>query len=448
MTQRQTVSSIVQADYVVTMDEEQSVIPEGAVAIDSGLIAGVGSATDIARRFQSDSVIDGRDRIAMPGMINGHTHAAMSLLRGYADDIPLMEWLQEHINPIEAFAVSEEFVRVGTALACWEMLLGGTTTFVDMYFFHEVAARVAHEVGMRALISATVVDQPRNDAVNIDESFEQAHRFIADWKNRESTVKPILGGHAIYTLKNEHLFRLRDMAAKLDVPIHIHVSESQFELQFSKENYGTTPIAHFHDIGLLNHPVIAAHVVWPTAEEIDILKRKGVGVIHNPTCNARIASGTAPIIELLEKDIKVGLGTDGVASSNDLDMWEEMRVASLLQRARSMDSTVLTARELLGLATAGGAAAVGLGQEIGSLREGMNADLIQVGIDNAHHLPLYDVESHLAYCTKSSDVCNVFVQGRQVVRNGILTTLDTKLLVEAIQRIATRINSFKANSSA
>lgn len=443
MAQRQTVSSIVQADYVVTMDAERCVIPNGAVAVDSGLIAGVGSANDIAKRFQTDSVVNGSDRIAMPGMINGHTHAAMSLLRGYADDIPLMDWLQEHINPVEAFVVSEEFVRVGTALACWEMLLGGTTTFVDMYFFHEVAARVAHKIGMRALISATVVDQPRNDAANIDESFEQACRFIEGWKTRESTVKPILGGHAIYTLKNEHLLRLCDMAVNLEVPIHIHVSESQFELQFSKENYGTTPIAHFQDIGLLNHPVIAAHVVWPTTEEIGILKQTGVGVIHNPTCNARIASGTAPIIELLEKDINVGLGTDGVASSNDLDMWEEMRVASLLQRARSMDSTVLPARELLALATAGGAAAIGLGQEIGCLGEGMNADLIQVGIDNAHHLPLYDVESHLAYCTKSSDVRDVFVQGRQVVRDGELTTMDTKPLVRDIQRITRRIKSFK-----
>ncbi|MCY4144456.1 MAG: amidohydrolase [Gammaproteobacteria bacterium] len=447
MAQRQTVNSIVHGDYVVTMDCESRVVRDGAVAIDSGIIAAVGSAEDIREKFQSDTEIDGTNQIVMPGLINGHTHAAMSLLRGYAYDIPLMEWLQEYINPIEAFAVDEEYVRVGTALACWEMLLGGTTTFVDMYFFHEIAAQVADEIGMRALISATVVDQPRNDAVDIDDSFEQARQFVEGWKNRKSTVEPILGGHAIYTLKNEHLLRLRDMAESLEVPIHIHVSESEFELQFSNELYGTTPIKHFQEIGLLDYPVIAAHVVWPTTEEMGILKQYGVGVIHNATCNAKIASGTAPIVEMLANDIKVGLGTDGVASSNNLDLWEEMRVASLLQRARSMDSTDLPAREMLRLATSGGAAALGLDHKIGHLAEGMEADMIQVSIDAAHHLPLYDVESHVAYCTKSGDVSNVFVQGRHVVQDRQVMTIEIEALNSAIQGVANRISSFNRTGS-
>ena len=429
------------------MDCESRVVRDGAVAIDSGIIAAVGPAEDIREKFQSDTEIDGTNQIVMPGLINGHTHAAMSLLRGYAYDIPLMEWLQDYINPIEAFAVDEEYVRVGTALACWEMLLGGTTTFVDMYFFHEIAAQVAEEIGMRALISATVVDQPRNDAADIDDSFEQARQFVEGWKHRESIVEPILGGHAIYTLKNEHLLRLKDMAAVLEVPIHIHVSESEFELQFSNEQYGTTPIKHFQEIGFLDHPVIAAHVVWPTNEEMGILKQYGVGVIHNPTCNAKIASGTAPIVEMLANDINVGLGTDGVASSNNLDLWEEMRVASLLQRARSMESTDLPAREMLRLPTSGGAAALGLDHKIGRLARGMEADIIQVRIDNAHHLPLYDVESHLAYCTKSGDISNVFVQGRQIVQDGQVTTIEIEALNSAIQRVANRISSFKRSGS-
>ena len=442
MSSKQTVKTIICGDYVVTMDDERNVITNGAVAVDGSEIVCVGSRLDVERSYQSDEWIDGTDRVVMPGLINGHTHAAMCLLRGFADDIPLMEWLQDHINPIEAHAVSEDYVRVGTQLACWEMLAGGTTTFVDMYFFHEIAAQVVDEIGIRALISASMMDQPRNDASDIDESFKQAERFVRDWTPRRTTVVPILAGHAIYTLKNEHLLRLRDMAKELDVPVHIHVSESQFELEFSRENYGTTPISHFDHIGLLDVPVIAAHVVWPQNGEMEILARKGVGVIHNPTCNARIASGTAPVTDLLQRGVKVGLGTDGAASSNNLDMWEEMRVASLMQRARTMDSTVLPAGELLKLATTYGATAIGMQRSIGTLSPGMCADIIQVSIANAHHLPIYDVESHLAYSSGSRDVCNVFVNGKQLIRDRVPTTFDTDELKLGIQRNRDHILGF------
>ncbi len=442
MTGKQTVETIVCGDYVVTMNDERNVITQGAVAIDTGEIVSVGSIKDIERNFQSRQLVDGTDQIVMPGLINGHTHAAMCLLRGFADDIPLMEWLQDYINPIEAHAVSEDYVRVGTQLACWEMLSGGTTTFVDMYFFHETAAIAVEEIGMRALISASMMDQPRNDAVDIDDSFKQAEHFVRDWSRRCATVVPIVAGHAIYTLKNEHLVRLRDLAKSLDVPVHIHLSESQFELDFSRDSYGTTPITHFERIGLLDVPVIAAHVVWPERDEIEILARKGVGVVHNPTCNARIASGTAPIVDLLECGVTVGLGTDGAASSNNLDMWEEMRVASLMQRAQTLDSTVLPAREILKMATSHGAVAIGMQQSIGKLVTGMRADVIQVSIDNAHHLPLYDVESHLAYSSGSRDVSNVFVDGKHLVRGRTPTTIDTNKLKLGIQRNRERITSF------
>ena len=428
------------------MNDERNVIEDGAIAVDAGEIVSVGSRQDIQRKYQSCHVVDGTDQVVMPGLINGHTHAAMCLLRGIADDIPLMEWLQDYINPIEAHAVNEDYVRVGTQLACWEMLVGGTTTFVDMYFFHEIAANVVDEIGMRALVSASMMDQPRNDAVDIDDSFEQAEQFVRTWSSRSPTVVPILAGHAIYTLKNDHLVRLRDMAKDLGVPVHIHVSESQFELDFSRETYGTTPITHFERIGLLDVPVIAAHVVWPEEGEIEILARKGVGVIHNPTCNARIASGTAPIVDLLQGGAKVGLGTDGAASSNNLDMWEEMRVASLMQRARTMDSTVLPARELLKMATSHGAAAIGMQQSIGALVPGLRADIIQVSIDNAHHLPLYDVESHLAYSSGSRDVSNVFVDGKQLVCARVPTTLDTIELKLGIQRNRASISEFATSN--
>lgn len=443
MSNKQVVKTIICGDYVVTMNEDRNVIENGAVAVDSGEIVDVGSCSDISRSYQSSHWVDGLDQLVMPGLINGHTHAAMCLLRGFADDIPLKEWLEDYINPIEAYAVSEDYVRVGTQLACWEMLTGGTTTFVDMYFFHETAAQVVDEIGMRALISASMMDQPRNDAIDIDDSFEQAEQFIQEWAGRNSTVVPIIAGHAIYTLKNDHLVRLRDMAEMLDVPVHIHVSESQFELDFSRSTYGTTPIKHFERMGLLDVPVIAAHVVWPEQGEAEILARNRVGVVHNPTCNARIASGTAPIVELQQNGVRVGLGTDGAASSNNLDMWEEMRVASLMQRARTMDSTVLPAHDLLKMATSDGAAAIGMQKEIGTLAPGMCADIIQVSLDNAHHLPMYDVESHLAYSTGSQDVSRVFVNGRELVANRVPTTLDTVELRKGIQRNRQHISRYK-----
>lgn len=424
------------------MNDERNIIKQGAIAVDSGVIVDVGSRQDIQRKYQSRNWVDGTDQVVMPGLINGHTHAAMCLLRGFADDIPLMEWLQDYINPIEAHAVSEDYVRVGTQLACWEMLVGGTTTFVDMYFFHEISAQVVDEIGMRALISASMMDQSRNDAVDIEDSFEQAERFVNVWSARRSTVVPILAGHAIYTLKNAHLIRLREMAQELNAPVHIHVSESKFEIDFSRRTYGTTPISHFEEIGLLEVPIIAAHVVWPEDNEIKTLARKGVGVIHNPTCNARIASGTAPVVELQASGVNVGLGTDGAASSNNLDMWEEMRVASLMQRARTMDSTVLPANKLLKMATSQCAAAIGMDSSIGKLAPGMGADIIQVSIDNAHHLPMYDVESHLAYSSGCRDVSNVFVNGNHLVRNRVPTTINTNQLKIDVQRHRQRISSF------
>ena len=425
------------------MDEADQIYRYGAVAVVDGHIASIGPAQHVEESFHSSRVYSGKNRIVMPGLINGHTHAAMSLFRGYADDKPLMEWLNDYINPVEAFAIDDHFVRVGTKLAALEMLLSGTTTFADMYFCHETAAQVADEVGIRALISASVVDQPRNDAINIDDSFEQARAFIPKWTNTDSTVQPILSGHAIYTLQNDHLLRLRDLAMEFDVPIHIHVSETEFELGFSTEKYGTTPILHFRDIGFLDVPVIAAHVVWPTVHEIEVMAQYGVGVVHNPTCNAKIASGTAPIVDMLAAGINVGLGTDGSASNNGLDIWEEMRVASLLQRTITKDSTALPARNMLQMATCMGAGAFRLGDKIGSLKVGMQADLIQVDVGDVRHVPMYDVESQLAYNTRSPDVVSVFVKGRELVRERVCQTIDIRRLRAEVEQIVQQVADFR-----
>lgn len=441
------VEKIILGDYVVTMDDANRIIVDGAVAVDQGQIVAVGSAPDIRQKFFTNSEFSGQNSVVLPGLINGHTHAAMTLLRGYSDDVALHEWLNEHINPIETAAVSEEFVSVGTQLACWEMIRGGITTFVDMYFFHDIAAMVVDEVGLRALISATVVDQPRNDAKSIDEQWKKAKAFCSNWaKTRSrSTVKPILGGHAIYTLKREHLIRLRELSNQYRLPVHIHLAESQFESSFSQSNYGSTPIQFLEDIDFFSAHVIAAHVVWSTDKEIDILVKRKVGVVHNPTSNTKIASGIAPIAQYLDAGVIVGIGTDGAATNNDLDLWEEMRLAAYLQKVSTMDPTVLPARVVLEMATKRGAEAIGLGNQIGSLREGMQADVIQVGIKNAHQLPMYDVESHLVYSTHASDVRRVFVDGKSLYDEGEFPSIDTTNLMRKVTQIEERIRSFRRN---
>ena len=429
------------------MDEARPIVSDGAVAVDQGRIVAVGSVRDVRAKFTSNTEYSGKDVVVLPGLVNGHTHAAMTLLRGYSDDIPLMEWLNKHINPIEAAAVNEEFVRVGTQLACWEMIRGGTTTFVDMYFFHEVAASVADEIGIRALISACVVDQQRNDAVDINDQWKQAHNFIQEWsaRSQHTTVRPILAGHAIYSLQKEHLSQLRELAIQYSVPVHIHVAESQSETDYSQKTYGVTPVNFLESTDFFNPHVIAAHVVWSTNQEVDILARRNVGVIHNPTSNTKIASGIAPIAEYLEAGITVGLGTDGAATNNDLDMWEEMRLAAYLQKVTTMDPTVLPAKVVLEMATCMGAEAIGLGSEIGTLREGMRADVIQVDLKNAHQLPMYDVESHLVYATHASDVKRSFVDGECLYNDGEYLTIDPERVRQRVSQISDTIRNCQKN---
>ena len=348
---------IIKGEYVVTMDASGTVYEQGAVAVDEGLILAIGPAAEIEAGYQAVEVLDGGSRIVMPGLINGHSHAAMTLLRGVADDLALMDWLNNYIFPAEVEFVDPEFVRIGTELACWEMIRGGTTTFVDMYYFPDTIAEVVESCGMRALISATVIDQRSPDAENADDSITKGIGFVERWKGRNSRITPIFGPHANYTLNAEQLAATRKAALELGVPISIHISESPFELQYSQDTYGMPSIQMYESIGFFEGPTIAAHVVWPTKEEIPILAERKVGVIHNPTSNMKIASGISPITEMLAAGVRVGIGTDGAASNNDLDLWEEMRLAALLQKVDRMDPEVMSATTVLTMATRGGAIA-------------------------------------------------------------------------------------------
>jgi len=436
---------IVRGDHIVSMDPAGTVIEDGALAIDEGLIIAIGSAVDIEAEYSAVETLDGNNRVVMPGLVNGHSHAAMTLLRGVADDLALMDWLLNYVFPAEVEFVDAEFVRIGTELACWEMIRGGTTTFVDMYYYPDTIAEVVDSCGMRAMISATVIDQRSPDAENADDSINKGIGFVKRWQGRNSRISPIFGPHANYTMNAEQLKATRAAAMELSVPISIHVSESPFELQYSQDTYGMPSIEMYESIGFFEGPTIAAHVVWPTKEEIPILAERKVGVIHNPTSNMKIASGISPITEMLDAGVRIGLGTDGAASNNDLDMWEEMRLASFLQKVDRMDPEVMPAITVLGMATSGGATAIGLGDTIGSLEIGKRADLIQVAFEDVHHVPTFNVVSHLVYVTDEQDVATVVVDGKVLMREREMLTIDTARVAAEATALAARIQAALAD---
>jgi 5-methylthioadenosine/S-adenosylhomocysteine deaminase len=432
---------IIEGDYVVTMDDEGTVIADGALAIDGGLIIAMGTADDINAQYTAGGHLPGDNRIVMPGLINGHSHAAMTLLRGIADDLDLLDWLTNYIFPAEVEFVDPEFVRIGTELACWEMIRGGTTTFVDMYYYPDIIAQVVESCGLRAYVSATVIDQRSPDAEDATDSLGKGAAFIESWKGRSDRITPIFGPHANYTLNAEQLTATREAANDAGIPISIHMSESPYELEYSKQNYGMTSIELFESIGFLDGPTIGAHVVWPTENEIGILAERRVGVIHNPTSNMKIASGISPVTDMLNAGVLVGLGTDGAASNNDLDMWEEMRLAAFLQKVDKMDPKVLSASTVLRMATSGGAEAIGLDDKVGSLAVGMRADVIQVAFDDVHFVPTYDVISHLVYVTDEQDVASVTVDGKLLMRDGEFLTINTERVASEASALAARIQS-------
>jgi 5-methylthioadenosine/S-adenosylhomocysteine deaminase len=435
------VDLVVAGRYVLTMDEQMTVIPDGAVAIDDGVIVALGPTDDIDARFAAAERLDGGNRVVMPGLINGHSHAAMTLLRGVADDLELMTWLNDYIFPAEVEFVDAEFVRIGTELACWEMIRGGTTTFVDMYYYPDVIAQVVDDCGMRAYVSATVIGQRSPDAEGAADSLEKGLAFIDRWKGENSRITPIFGPHANYTLDEDQLRATRQAANEAGVPISIHLSESPFEVEYSKEHYGTTSIEFFNSIGFFDGPTIGAHVVWPTEDEIGILAERNIGVIHNPTSNMKIASGISPVTAMLRAGVLVGLGTDGAASNNDLDMWEEMRLAAFLQKVDRMDPTVLSASTVLKMATSGGAEAIGLEDKVGTLAPGMRADLIQVSFDDVHFVPTYDVISHLVYVADEQDVTATIVDGQVLMQDGEIRTIDTERVRREANALAARIQA-------
>ncbi len=435
------VDMIVEADYVVTMDAEGTVIEKGAVAIKDGELVGVGMAKSIAHSFEADENIRGDNRVIMPGLINGHTHAAMTLFRGVADDLAIMEWLTKYIFPAEIKFVDEEFVRIGTQLACLEMIRSGTTAVVDMYFHPKEIAKVIDECGIRAVIGAAVIEQESGYTRNFEDAMTKAEDFIKEWKDKNNRIFPAIAAHAAFTVSPENLKHVRDRANALGVPAAIHLSESKAEVDEVIHLYGKSPGIHLEGIGFFTGPTIGAHVVWPTDDEIPILARRGVGVIHNPTSNLKVASGISPVPEMLAAGVIVGLGTDGAASNNDLDMWDEIKLASLIHKGRMFDPKIMPATTVLGLATSLGARAIGLDSMIGMLTVGKRADLILISLDHAHHVPLYNIVSHLVYTVDAEDVETVIVEGKILMRDRKVLTLDEAKIIEAARAIGSKVKA-------
>jgi 5-methylthioadenosine/S-adenosylhomocysteine deaminase len=347
----------------------------------------------------------------------------MTLFRGLADDLDLQDWLTKYIFPAEAKNVSEEFVRAGTRLGLAEMIRGGTTTYCDMYYFEDAIADETAKAGVRGVLGETVIDFPVADNKTNAEAMAYVERFVQKWKGHE-LITPAIAPHAPYTVSEEHLRAAKAFSDRTGAPIVTHISETKREVDDSLKAKGASPVDYLARIGFLGNRVIAAHVVWPNPGELEVLKRADVGVVHNPQSNMKLASGVAPVPKMIEEGLRVGLGTDGAASNNDLNMWEEMDTVAKLHKVFSGDPKVISAEEAFELATIRGAQALHLEKEIGSIEKGKRADLVIVERDSLNQIPLYNIYSDLVYATKASDVQTVIINGKIVMRDRRLLTLD------------------------
>lgn len=433
---------------VVTMNALGDLLSRGAVAIKGRDIVAVGPAEEVLGEWQANEVVDCEGAAILPGLINTHTHVPMSLLRGLADDLRLDVWLFGYMLPVEREFVSPEFCRWGTLLSCAEMIRSGITCFADMYYYEEEVAQSTAEVGMRAICAETIMKWPTPDAESYDESMARCRTFVEEWKGHP-LVTPAVGPHAPESSTPEMLRAAAQLALDHDIPLLIHISETSDGVEETKTLYGALPVEVLREHGVLKARVLAAHCVHVTERERAILARNGVGVAHNPTSNLKLASGLADIVSLLQAGVAVGIGTDGQASNNDQDLFEEARLAALLPKGISRDPTVLPARQALGLATIGGARAMGMEDVIGSLEEGKRADIAIVRLDAMHNVPHFDlspdnVYSQLIYAAKAHDVQHVLIDGRWVMRDRALLTLDEQLIRVEAQRIAGQVGAFLA----
>ncbi|MDB5083389.1 MAG: N-ethylammeline chlorohydrolase [Bacilli bacterium] len=418
------------------MNQDHEVINDGYLIVSGSRIEEVGKTPFAGDRSEFTATVNLKANVLLPGLVNTHGHAAMTLLRGYADDLPLSEWLEARIWPIEDLMTAED-IKWGTWLAIWEMIASGTTTFTDMYFHEDQVAQAVEDSGMRAVLSRGMI----GFAPKGEQTAMESRDFVQRWNGAAGgRITTLLGPHAAYTCPPEYLREIVvPLAQELNVPLQIHLCETRYEVEQSIAQYGVTPVQHLVNCGVFAVPTLAAHCVHVSDHDIDLLKANGVRIAHNPQSNLKLGSGIAPLSKLRSAGLTIGLGTDGAASNNDLDMWEEIRLAATLHKGTAEDPVLVSACEALELGTAGGAQALFLEQGLGTLVPGAPADFIVVDYHKPYYYPRHDVTAHLVYSAKSADVIDVVVDGRQLMRNGEYLTLDVEQIVYETNRCASRL---------
>lgn len=432
---------IILSDYIITMNERFDLIENGAIVIKDKLIIAIDKAEFISEKYKTKEILNWQGKAVLPGFINTHTHAAMVYFRGLSDDRPLKDWLEKYIWPAEKRWLSPSFIYDAIGLACLEMLKAGTTTYHDMYFFGDSAAKRTKEMGMRGVLGAGILDFPTASASTTEEYFDNAVDFIAKWKG-DDLIIPSIAPHAPYTCSPQTLKKAKDISEKYGTPIHIHLSETQWEVQYIKNLYNLKPVEHLESIGFLDETVIAAHCIWVDDKEIEILAKHKVGVSHCMESNLKLSSGFAPVVTMLSEGIKVTFGTDGAASNNDLNLLSEISTTAKVHKALANDPTVLNAKTALLMATRWGAEVLGLGNKVGTIEVGKIADIISINLKKPHLTPLYDIYSHIVYSAMASDVEDVIVNGKLILKNREHLFIDEEEILHKARHWSERIKAF------
>lgn len=422
---------------IITVNSEDQIITDGTIIITGNTITDIGN-NDILQKYKPARTIDVQGKLVMPGLVNCHTHAAMTMFRGMADDMPLETWLNDHIFPSEAKHVNAGSVELGTRLAVAEMLRSGTTCFADMYYYEDTVAEVCQELGIRAQLSEGVLGFPAPGHPDSAHALAYTEDLINRYRDSE-LISVAVGPHAPYTCPEYLMKECRELANKYNVPLHIHLSETVKEYEQCIEQTGVTPVQYLERAGILDGHTIAAHCVYASEEDMEVLKRWNTFVAHNPQCNMKLVSGVAPITHFLQAGITVGLGTDGAVSNNSLDMFEEMKTCALIHKLHTNSPSVMDAKTVVRMATMGGAAVLGMSDKIGSLEIGKRADIIMVNTSQPHLVPMYNVYSQLVYSVKGSDVETVIVNGRVVMDSRHISHIDELSLMHQMQQLANGI---------
>lgn len=429
---------IICGEYIVTMNEKLDIITDGAIAVRDKKIIAIGKVKDITKAYNTNNFVGGSDFVILPGLINTHTHAAMVYFRGLADDLPLKQWLEDYMWPAENALLSDEFVFDAVELACLEMIKGGTTTYCDMYFFGKSAARSTIKAGMRAVMGVGILDFPTVSAKTREQYIENVKTMIEVYKGHD-LITPCVAPHALYTCSEDTLKIAKSIADYNNIPIHIHLSETEWEVNDVISKHGMRPVKYLEKIGFLNSRVIAAHCVWLDNEEIQTMSKHKVSVSHCIESNLKLSSGIAPIPAMLKEGVRVSIGTDGAASNNDLSMIGEMSTAAKMHKAISKDPTVLDAKTVLLMATRWGAEALGMDDRIGSLQEGKYADMILLNIKKPHLVPIYNIYSHIVYSASHSDVDTVIINGKIIMENRSVVTIDEDEIIQKANAWSDRV---------